>query len=51
MAALGHFGDELFDNNVEHSAGGEAEEIGQGDDDVLSGQDGENSADGFDDAG
>ena len=52
-ATLRHFRDELFDDDVEHGAGGEAQQIrkSRNGDDVLGRQDGQEGADGLDDTG
>ena len=51
MVSLGHFRDQFFDDNVEHGTGGETEQVGQGGDKIVRGENGEHGTNRFDDAG
>ena len=50
VAAGAHFGDEFFDDDVEHGTGGEGEEIGEHGHDEARGDDGQSAANRLDDA-
>ena len=51
MSALRHFGNQFFDNDIEHCARGKAEQIRQSGHNHSRGENGQHRADGFDDAG